>query len=78
LLAFFFFYPAWKMVFSGQWTCFMPFLLVHLAMLIFWMSLSFVHYKTFWAFLMAAAHRPNESEPMRRKRPQVEQEAISR
>jgi hypothetical protein len=82
LLAFFFFYPAWKMAFSSQWACYAPFLLVHLAMFIFWMSLSFVHYKTFWAFwilaAMAAASRPDEGGPIRKKRPQFEPEASRR
>jgi O-Antigen ligase len=80
LLAFFFFYPASKMALSDQWACYIPFLLAHLAMFIFWMSLSYVHYKTFWAFwilaAMAAANGPNETEPIKRKRPQVVQEAI--
>src|ERR1700678_3172289 len=40
LLAFFFFYPACKMAFGNQWPSYAPFLLVHLAMFIFWMSLS--------------------------------------
>jgi hypothetical protein len=81
LLAFFFFYPAGKMAFSNQWPCYTPFLLVHLAMFIFWMSLSYVHYKTFWAFwllaAMAAVSGPNENAPNRRKRPQFAQEMTS-
>ena len=31
---------------------FLPFLLAHFALLIFWMSLSFTFYKTFWALWM--------------------------
>jgi len=82
LLALFFFYPACKMTFNDHWASYTPFLLTHLAMFIFWMSLSYVHYKSFWAFwmlaAMAAADRPNESEAIRRKRSQVVQESISR
>jgi O-antigen ligase len=81
LVAFFFFYPAWKMASGSQWFCFTPFLLTNLAMFIFWMSLSFVHYKTFWAFwilaAMAAASWPNDGEPRKRNRLQVEPEANS-
>jgi O-antigen ligase len=54
-VAFFFFYPliqAWR---TGAWGHFLPFLLVHLAMLIFWLSLSFQFYKTFWGFWMLMA-----------------------
>jgi uncharacterized membrane protein (DUF2068 family) len=81
LLAAFFFYPVLKMVSGGRRACFTPFLLVHLAMFIFWMSLSYVHYKTFWAFwilaAMAATSGPNEAEPMGRMRRQVVREPSS-
>jgi hypothetical protein len=81
LLALFFFYPACKMAFSSQCSSYTPFLLTHLAMFIFWMSLSYVHYKTFWAFwilaAMAATGGPNETEPIGRRRPQVVDEPIS-
>ena len=66
LLALFFFYPAWKMATSNQWPSYVPFLLTNLAMFIFWMTLSYVHYKTFWAFwmlaAMAVAGAPNDTE----------------
>lgn len=58
LLVFFFFYPAFNM-----WRCadrirYLPFLLAHFAMLIFWMSLSFQFYKTFWGLWMLMAMVP--------------------
>jgi O-antigen ligase len=52
LLAFFFFCPAIRMWQSGDVVRYIPFLLAHFAMLIFWMSLSFQFYKTFWALWM--------------------------
>jgi O-antigen ligase len=53
-LAFFFFYPALSMLRSRNYIRYLPFLLVHFALLIFWMSLSFTFYKTFWVFWMLA------------------------
>ena len=58
LVALFFFLPAAKMLASQRWMFYLPFLFTHLAMFIFWMSLSFVHYKTFWAFWMLASIVP--------------------
>jgi hypothetical protein len=58
LVALFFFFPAAKMLASQRWMFYLPFLFTHLAMFIFWMSLSFVHYKTFWAFWMLASMAP--------------------
>jgi O-antigen ligase len=52
LLAFFFFRPVIQMFKSGRLTQYMPFILAHFAMFIFWMSLSFQFYKTFWALWM--------------------------
>ena len=52
LLAFFFFYPAIKVFQSGNWIRFFPFLMVNFAMFIFWISLSFEFYKTFWGLWM--------------------------
>lgn len=52
---FFFLYPLlrlWRR--SDNWR-FMGFFLFHFALLIFWMSLSFQFYKTFWGFWMLAA-----------------------
>ncbi len=52
---FFFFYPLvrlWRR--SDNWR-FMGFYLFHFALLIFWMSLSFQFYKTFWGYWMLAA-----------------------
>lgn len=52
---FFFFYPLvrlWRR--TDNWR-FMGFFLFHFALLIFWMSLSFQFYKTFWGFWMLAA-----------------------
>ncbi len=54
LVAFFFFYPVvklWKR--PDNWR-FIGFFLFHFALLIFWMSLSFQFYKTFWGFWMLA------------------------
>jgi hypothetical protein len=80
LLAFFFFFPAVKMWFSSRWGCYTPFLLTHFALFIFWMGLSYVYYKTFWAFwilsTMAATHWPDSDKPIGRKRDKVEQEAV--
>lgn len=55
LLAFFFFWPAWHVITRGSTLVFIPFLLAHFSMLIFWMSLSFTFYKTFWALWMLMA-----------------------
>jgi hypothetical protein len=57
LLAGFFFWPVIRVWVSRQWIDFVPFLLVHFSLLIFWSCLSFIYYKTFWAFwvLMALA-----------------------
>jgi hypothetical protein len=52
LLAFFFSHPVIRMVQSGQLTRYLPFILAHFAMFVFWMSLSFQFYKTFWALWM--------------------------
>ena len=55
LLAFFFFWPAAKMWRSGDQTRYLPFMLTHFAMFIFWISLSFQFYKTFWVLWMLMA-----------------------
>lgn len=55
LLAFFFSWPAIQMWRSGELVRYLPFLLAHFAMFIFWMSLSFTFYKTFWALWMLMA-----------------------
>ncbi len=55
MLAFFFFWPAFRVLRLGMTVVFIPFLLAHFAMFIFWMSLSFTFYKTFWAFWMLMA-----------------------
>ena len=72
LLAMFFFWPAIKMWQSGNHIRYLPFLLTHFALFIFWMSLSFTFYKTFWAFwmLMAVAVAGNQSQarPVFKKR----------
>jgi hypothetical protein len=52
LLGFFFFRPVIQMVRSGRLQQYLPFILAHFAMFIFWMSLSFQFYKTFWALWM--------------------------
>ena len=62
LLAFFFFWPAIRMWQSGNYIRYLPFLLVHFALLIFWKSLSFTFYKTFWAFWMLMAVAANQSQ----------------
>lgn len=72
-LGFFFFYPVIKMVGSGSAVTYTPFILAHFAMFIFWMSLSFQFYKTFWALwmLMAVVISPSarsSSQPVRTKR----------
>ena len=64
LLIFFFFYPAFNMWYSADRIRFLPFLLAHFAMFIFWMSLSFQFYKTFWGLwmLMAMAVIPRAAQ----------------
>lgn len=72
LVMFFFFYPfvkLWKR--SDNWR-FLGFFLFHFALLIFWMSLSFQFYKTFWGFWMLAAmtaEREPVAVPYRRRGP---------
>jgi hypothetical protein len=65
LLAFFFFYPVIKMLRSGKLAQYLPFILAHFAMFIFWMSLSFQFYKTFWALwmLMTVAITQSAAQP---------------
>lgn len=55
LLVMFFFWPAIQMWQSRERVRYLPFLLAHFSMLIFWMSLSFTFYKTFWALWMLMA-----------------------
>ena len=52
LLAGFFFWPVARLWAARQWIDFLPFLLVHFSLLIFWSCLSFIFYKVFWAFWM--------------------------
>jgi len=63
LLAMFFFWPAIKMWQTGNYIRYLPFLLAHFALFIFWMSLSFQFYKTFWALWMLMAVAGNQSQP---------------
>ncbi len=68
LVAFFFIYPAlalWRR--PDNWR-FIGFFLFHFALLIFWLSLSFQFYKTFWGFWMLAA-LVAVREPVARPRP---------
>jgi O-antigen ligase len=65
LLAFFFFNPAWQMWRSGDHLRYLPFILTHFALFIFWMSLSFTFYKTFWVFWMLAAMAGQAISPAR-------------
>jgi O-antigen ligase len=55
LVVFFFFYPFVKLWRRADNWRFMGFFLFHFSLLIFWMSLSFQFYKTFWGFWMLAA-----------------------
>lgn len=55
LLGLFFFWPVLRMWQSGRLMQYLPFILAHFAMFIFWMSLSFQFYKTFWALWMLMA-----------------------
>jgi O-antigen ligase len=70
LCAYFFFWPAVAMWRSRALVRFLPFLLAHFAMFIFWMSLSFQFYKTFWALwmLMAVAVAPHPALAFERSR----------
>jgi len=61
LVAFFFFYPAVKMWRSDDRVRYLPFLLAHFAMFIFWMSLSYQFYKTFWGLWMLMAMVPTKA-----------------
>ncbi len=69
LVAMFFFWPAIKMWQSGERVRYLPFLLAHFALFIFWMSLSFAFYKTFWALwmLMAVATNQSQTRPVFKK-----------
>lgn len=75
LLAMFFFWPAIQMWRSGDRVRYLPFLLAHFSMLIFWMSLSFQFYKTFWALwmlmAMAVPTRKTVRVPNRNRTPQA-------
>jgi O-antigen ligase len=64
LLVMFFFWPAYWMWNSANRIRYLPFLLAHFAMFIFWMSLSFQFYKTFWGLwmLMTVAVAPKKSQ----------------
>jgi len=63
MVALFFFYPAVKMWKSEERVRYLPFLLAHFAMFIFWMSLSFQFYKTFWGLWMLMAMVPTKARP---------------
>jgi hypothetical protein len=67
LLAFFFFRPVIQMVQSGRLAQYLPFILAHFAMFIFWMSLSFQFYKTFWALWMLMTIATAQAIPARRQ-----------
>jgi hypothetical protein len=69
LLAFFFFRPAIQMFKSGRLAQYMPFILAHFAMFIFWMSLSFQFYKTFWALWMLMTLAIAHTSPALARRP---------
>jgi O-antigen ligase len=60
LVAFFFFWPAFRLWKTPDRQIFLPFLLAHFALLIFWMSLSFPFYKTFWGLWMLMAMIPTQ------------------
>ena len=55
LVIFFFFHPLVKLWRRPDHWRFLGFYLFHFALLIFWLSLSFQFYKTFWGFWMLAA-----------------------
>lgn len=67
LLAVFFFYPSANMWSWRNLIWFLPFLLVFLAMWLFWMGLSFQFYKTFWAFWMLMAMAGSEIRKQKRR-----------
>jgi O-antigen ligase len=52
LLMWFFFYPVILVFQTKNPGRFIPFVMMHFAMFIFWISLSFQFYKTFWGFWM--------------------------
>lgn len=70
LLWLFFWKPAARMWRSGQRLTYLPYLMAHFAMFIFWMTLSFVYYKTFWALWMLMAMAASQIS-QRRCRPEV-------
>ena len=79
LLAFFFFWPAVQMLQRADWVRYLPFLLMLFAVFIFWMSLSFQFYKTFWALwmLMAMAVIPRATQVRAtRRRPRTVTKAV--
>jgi O-antigen ligase len=79
MVAFFFFYPAIKMWRSGERVRYFPFLLALFAMLVFWMSLSFQFYKTFWGLWMLMAMAvPQVGPHVRKLRPESGYNTIRR
>lgn len=82
LVALFFFFPLAQAFSSVNWPRFLPFILFHFVMLIFWMSLSFWGYKTCWAFWMLMSMAVGESKHRRpavksRRKPQSPASASS-
>jgi hypothetical protein len=63
LLGFFFFRPVILMFKSGRVVQYLPFILAHFSMFIFWMSLSFQFYKTFWSLWMLMIMTVSMSAP---------------
>jgi O-antigen ligase len=68
LLAFFFFWPAIRLWQSGNRNIYLPFFLATFAVLIFWMSLSFPFYKTFWVLWMLTAMEVPAAKPVHNMR----------
>jgi O-antigen ligase len=72
LVIFFFFYPFVKLWRRPDSWRFLGFFLFHFALFIFWMSLSFQFYKTFWGFWMLAtmvATREPVAMPFKNRQP---------
>lgn len=62
LIAAFFFYPVWALTKQRRHNLYLSFYLAYFSMFIFWMVLSYIFYKAFWALwilmaMMSLDHR---------------------
>lgn len=72
LIAVFFFYPAWTLVEQKRYDLHLPFYLAYFSMFIFWMVLSYIFYKAFWALWILMAMTSLDHRAMRRSQRAVQ------